>query len=55
MLRFVKTCRKLGMSFFAYLGDRLGLSVTARRIPDYQLPLPYQINNVNNISLYTRN
>ena len=36
MLGLMKTCRKLGISFFAYLGDRLGLNGTAERIP----PLP---------------
>ncbi|GGF77052.1 hypothetical protein GCM10011402_32180 [Paracoccus acridae] len=36
MLGLMKTCRKLGISFFAYLGDRLGLSGTGERIP----PLP---------------
>ncbi len=33
MLGLMKTCRKLGSSFFAYLGDRLGLNGTAERIP----------------------
>ena len=32
MLRLMKTCRKLGISFFAYLGDRLGLRGPAARI-----------------------
>lgn len=36
MLGLMKTCRKLGISFFAYLGDRLGLSGAGERIP----PLP---------------
>lgn len=36
MLGLMKTCRKLGISFFTYLGDRLGLQGTAERIP----PLP---------------
>ena len=36
LLGLMKTCRKLGISFFAYLGDRLGLQGTAERIP----PLP---------------
>ena len=36
MLGLMKTCQKLGISFFAYLGDRLGLNGTAKRIP----PLP---------------
>ena len=36
MLGLMKTCRKLGISFFAYLGDRLGIQGTAERIP----PLP---------------
>ena len=33
MLGLMKTCRKLGISFFAYLGDRLGLNRSAERIP----------------------
>ena len=33
MLGLMKTCRKLGISFFAYLGDRLGLNRSAGRIP----------------------
>ncbi|GHG24214.1 IS66 family transposase [Paracoccus aerius] len=33
MLGLMKTCRKLGISFFAYIGDRLGLSGTGERIP----------------------
>ena len=33
MLGLIKTCQKLGISFFAYLGDRLGLSGTGERIP----------------------
>ena len=33
MLGLMKTCRKLDMSFFAYLGDRLGLNQSAGRIP----------------------
>lgn len=33
MLGLMKTCRKLGISFFAYLGDRLGLNPSADRIP----------------------
>ena len=36
MLGLMKTCRKLGISFFTYLGDRFGLNGTAERIP----PLP---------------
>ena len=36
MLGLMKTCRKLGISFFAYLGDRLGINGTAERVP----PLP---------------
>ncbi|WP_347140639.1 transposase [Paracoccus sp. SSK6] len=36
MLGLMKTCRKLGISFFVYLGDRLGAKGTAERIP----PLP---------------
>jgi hypothetical protein len=36
MLGLMKTCQKLGISFFTYLGDRLGLNGTAERIP----PLP---------------
>jgi hypothetical protein len=33
MLGLLKTCRKLGLSFFAYLGDRLGLNGDQPRIP----------------------
>ncbi|EIM31255.1 transposase (plasmid) [Microvirga lotononidis] len=33
MLGLLKTCRKLGLSFFAYLGDRLGLNTDQPRIP----------------------
>jgi hypothetical protein len=33
MLGLLKTCRKLGLSFFAYLGDRLGLNTGQPRIP----------------------
>jgi hypothetical protein len=33
MLGLMKTCRKLGISFFAYLGDRLGLQGSNERIP----------------------
>ncbi|MGF9765012.1 transposase [Microvirga sp. 0TCS3.31] len=33
MLGLSKTCRKLGLSFFAYLGDRLGLNMGQPRIP----------------------
>ncbi|MBM6584161.1 hypothetical protein ILT44_28605 [Microvirga sp. BT689] len=29
----LKTCRKLGLSFFAYLGDRLGLNAGQPKIP----------------------
>ena len=36
MLGLMKTCQKLGISFFTYLGDRFGLNGTAERIP----PLP---------------
>lgn len=36
MLGLMKTCRKLGISFFAYLGDRLGLNTTRPQIS----PLP---------------
>lgn len=36
MLGLMKTCRKLGISFFAYLGDRLGINGTHEPIP----PLP---------------
>jgi hypothetical protein len=32
MLGLMKTCRKLGVSFFVYLGDRLGLN-TGSAIP----------------------
>jgi hypothetical protein len=33
MLGLLKTCRKLGLSFFAYLGDRLGLNTDQPKIP----------------------
>jgi hypothetical protein len=33
MLGLMKTCRKLGVSFFAYLGDRLGLNTSRPIIP----------------------
>jgi hypothetical protein len=33
MLGLSKTCRKLGLSFFDYLGDRLGLHGDQPRIP----------------------
>jgi hypothetical protein len=33
LLGLLKTCRKLRLSFFAYLGDRLGLSPDQQRIP----------------------
>jgi transposase len=33
MLGLLKTCRKLRLSFFAYLGDRLGLNGAQPRIP----------------------
>jgi hypothetical protein len=33
MLGLLKTCRKLGLSFFTYLGDRLGLNGDRPRIP----------------------
>jgi transposase len=33
MLGLLKTCRKLGLSFFTYLGDRLGLNEDQPRIP----------------------
>lgn len=33
MLGLLKTCRKLGLSFFAYLGDRLGLNPDRPKIP----------------------
>ena len=36
MFGLMKTCQKLGISFFTYLGDRFGLNGTAERIP----PLP---------------
>src|SRR5918994_1091293 len=41
MLGLLKTCRKLGLSFFAYLGDRLGLNTGQPRIPPLaQLGIP---------------
>jgi transposase len=33
MLGLLKTCRKLGLSFFAYLGDRLGLNTDQPKLP----------------------
>ncbi len=33
MLGLMKTCRKLKVSFFAYLGDRLGLNTTGSQVP----------------------
>ncbi|WP_245444378.1 transposase [Microvirga sp. KLBC 81] len=33
MLGLLKTCRKLGLSFFTYFGDRLGLNGDQPRIP----------------------
>ena len=33
MLGLMKTCRKLGVSFFVYLGDRLGLNTSGPTIP----------------------
>jgi hypothetical protein len=36
MLGLMKTCRKLGLSFWHYLGDRLGLNAPENSIP----PLP---------------
>ena len=33
MLGLMKTCRKLGVSFFAYLGDRLHLNASTIKIP----------------------
>jgi hypothetical protein len=33
MLGLSKTCRKLGLSFFTYLGDRLGLDTGQPKIP----------------------
>jgi hypothetical protein len=33
MLGLLKTCRKLGLSFFDYLGDRLGLNEDQPKIP----------------------
>jgi hypothetical protein len=33
MLGLQKTCRKLGLSFFTYLGDRLGLNTGQPRLP----------------------
>jgi hypothetical protein len=32
MLGLLKTCRKLGLSFFTYLGDRLGLNTGQPKI-----------------------
>ena len=33
MLGLMKTCRKLRVSFFTYLGDRLGLNITGLQVP----------------------
>jgi hypothetical protein len=33
VLGLLKTCRKLKLSFFTYLGDRLGLNTAQPRIP----------------------
>jgi hypothetical protein len=33
MLGLLKTCRKLRLSFFDYLGDRLGMNGDQPRIP----------------------
>ena len=33
MLGLLKTCRKLGLSFFTYLGDRLSLNTDQPKIP----------------------
>jgi Transposase IS66 family len=33
MLGLMKTCQKLRLSFYAYLGDRLGLNTTGCEIP----------------------
>ncbi len=33
MLGLMNTCRKLKVSFFAYLGDRLGLNTTGSQVP----------------------
>jgi hypothetical protein len=37
LLGLMKTCRKLGLSFFAYLGDRLGVPEAAEVPPLAQL------------------
>jgi hypothetical protein len=33
MLGLMKTCKKLGVSFYHYLGDRLGIAVSELSIP----------------------
>lgn len=33
MLGLMKTCKKLGLSFYHYLGDRLGLADSDQAIP----------------------
>jgi transposase len=33
MLGLMKTCQKLGLSFFDYLGDRLGLNANGSPVP----------------------
>ena len=41
MLGLMKTCRKLGISFFAYLGDRLGAKGLTGCIRFFQSSLPF--------------
>ncbi|MFC3169928.1 IS66 family transposase [Paracoccus fontiphilus] len=41
MLGLMKTCQKLGISFFAYLGDRLGVKGLTGCIPFLQSSLPF--------------
>lgn len=33
MLGLMKTCRKLGISFFTFLGDRIGLKISNQKNP----------------------
>ena len=33
MLGLMKTCRKLGVSFYAYVGDRLSFNAANQKIP----------------------
>ena len=39
MLGLMKTCRKLGVSFYSYIGDRLSFNAANQKIP----PLAYLV------------